>query len=277
LAGIAIPVYHWRDTDREVGDILSRFGLAEAEIHTGWMLHAYREQSRIPNFEGLMWPERRAAVGRERAAYLLQLQRTRGAAKTLRQTKKSYRHTEAYIHLTRRERANVVQQVADQVGRWGFARLFAECINKLHFDPNRTGRSVEVQAFEQVVTRYEHFLARIDPHIEGQRQVSLVIHDHNESVAKKHTALMRNFHKFGTPYANLSHIVETPLFVDSSLTRMIQIADLCAYALRRYHENVEIDLLNRVFPRADRVGGRAVGVRHYTQQPCTCMVCQTHG
>jgi hypothetical protein len=276
LAGISIPIYHWRDADREVSGVLSRFGLAESELHTGWMLHSYREQSRIPGFEAMAYPERRAAVGRERAAYLLQLQRTR-QSKTLRQIKKTYRHTEAYVHLTRDERLNVVRQVADRVGRWGFARLFAECIDKLHFDPAATGRAVEVQAFEQVITRYERFLANVDPQVPGQKQLSLVIHDNNESVARKHTALMRDFHRFGAPYVNLDHIVETPLFVDSSLTRMIQIADLCAYALRRYVENRETDLLNRVFPRADRnAAGHTVGVRHYTLQPCGCQICQTH-
>src|SRR4029077_13154468 len=136
-----------------------------------------------------------------------------GRSKTLRQTKKTYRHTDAYIHLTRNERLSAVRLVADRIGRWGFARLFAECIDKLHHDPVRAGRSVEVQAFEQVVTRYERFLANIDPHIEGQRQLSLVIHDNNESVARKHTALMRDFHRFGAPYIDLDHIVETPLFV----------------------------------------------------------------
>ena len=276
LAGVAIPIWHWKDADQAVSEVLSRFGLAEAELHTGWMLHSYREQSLVQDFELLSYPERRAAINRERAAYLLRLQSSK-QSKTLRQTKKSYRHTDAYVHLTREERLNVVRSVADKIGRWGFARLFAECINKIHFDPLKTGRAVEVQAFEQVITRYERFLANIDPAIPGQRQLSLVIHDNNESVARKHTALMRNFHKFGTPYANLNHIVETPLFVDSSLTRMIQIADLCAYSLRRYLENGETDLFSRIFARADRNGaGYTVGVRHFTLKPCTCDICASH-
>ena len=34
-------------------------------------------------------------------------------------------------------------------------------------------------------------------------------------------------------YKRQHHIIETPLFVDSTLTGMVQIADLCAYALKR--------------------------------------------
>jgi hypothetical protein len=53
LAGVSIPIWQWRVADREVTDVLARYGLAEAELHTGWMLHSYREQSNIPNFERL--------------------------------------------------------------------------------------------------------------------------------------------------------------------------------------------------------------------------------
>lgn len=45
---------------------------------------------------------------------------------------------------------------------------------------------------------------------------------------------MRSFQARGTLWTDVDHIVETPFFVDSELTRMVQIADLCAYALRRY-------------------------------------------
>lgn len=277
LAGVAIPIWQWRVADREMTDVLVRYGLASAELHTGWMMHSYREQSRIPGFEHMDYAARRAAVNSGRTAYLLQLQKS-GQTRTLRQTKKTYRHTAAYTHLTRNERREVVRAVADKIGGWGFARLFAECIDKIHFDETLTGRSVEVQAFEQVITRFERYCSNVDPRIPGQRQLSLVIHDNNESVAKKHTALMREFHRVGTPYGTLNHIVETPLFVDSSLTRMIQITDLCAYALRRYLENGETDLLHRVFPRADRAGPAqtVVGVRHYTTHGCRCEICQAH-
>jgi hypothetical protein len=93
----------------------------------------------------------------------------------------------------------VVQKVADKIGGWGFARLFAECIDKLHFDSSRTGKSVDVQAFEQVITRFERFLFNVDPRVSGQKLLSLVVHDNNESVARKHTALMREFHRVGLP------------------------------------------------------------------------------
>jgi len=87
---------------------------------------------------------------------------------------------------------------------------------------------------------------------------------------------MKGFLKRGTFWTTVKNIIETPLYVNSELTSMVQIADLCAYALRRYLENGEAELFNLVFPRADRRHDVAVGVRHYTDKKCTCSICTVH-
>jgi len=69
LAGISIPVWHWQTADQEIGAILAKYRLADAEIHTGWLMHWYREQDRIPNFAQMDYVVRAAAVNRERASY----------------------------------------------------------------------------------------------------------------------------------------------------------------------------------------------------------------
>ena len=61
--------------------------------------------------------------------------------------------------------------------------------------------------------------------------------------------MMRSFHAAGTLWTRVECIIETPMFVDSKLTRMVQIADLCAYALRRYLENGETGLFRPIFAR----------------------------
>ena len=75
---------------------------------------------------------------------------------------------------------------------------------------------------------------------------------------------------------SLKNIIETPFFVDSSLTSMVQVADICAYSIRRFIENKEEKLFNEIFNRADRKGTLTVGVRHFTEQNCPCAICQTH-
>ena len=66
------------------------------------------------------------------------------------------------------------------------------------------------------------------------------------------------------------------MFVDSQLTSMVQLADLCAYAIRRYLENSEEELFDLVFQRADRAGGVSLGVRHFTSAGCPCKICASH-
>ena len=73
---------------------------------------------------------------------------------------------------------------------------------------------------------------------------------------------------------NKTHHRNTPL-VDSSLTAMVQVSDLSAYALRRYLENHEDELFDLIFKRADRKGVLTVGVRHFSVG-CNCKICESH-
>ena len=57
---------------------------------------------------------------------------------------------------------------------------------------------------------------------------------------------------------------------------MVQIADLCAYSLRRYLENGETQLFNLIYKRADKKDDVVVGVRHFSKKSCTCEICMTH-
>ncbi len=274
LAGLAIPIWHWNDCDAELNAIKRRFALEEAEIHTAWILRKYLEQSRIKNFDSLSQEQRRYEVQKSRNAHLLRLQKKTNT-KTYRQAKKNYQKTAAYIHMTLQQRQKFISDVADCVANWGFARLFAECIDKLHFDPQRSKRTVDEQAFEQVVSRFEQFLQAIEKSEDG-RNYGLLIHDNNETVAEKHTELMKYFHSHGTLWIKIQRIIETPLFVNSELTDLVQIADLCSYSLRRYLENEETKLFNKIFERADRRNNVVVGIRHFSTQSCECAICTAH-
>lgn len=274
LAGLAIPIWHWSHSDEELNSIKRRYSLEDAEIHTAWIIRKYYEQTRIKGFDSLNHEQRRYEVKKLRKSNLLQLQRS-NKNKAYRQTQKNYRKTEAYIHLTFEERQKFISEIADRVSNWGFARLFAECIDKIYFDPGRNIRSVDEQAFEQVVSRFEHFLQSID-YSASNKSYGLLIHDNNETVAAKHTKFMQHFHSHGTLWTEIERIIETPLFVDSKLTGLVQIADLCAYSLRRYLENQETWLFNKIFKRADRKNNIVVGVRHFSDSDCGCQICVTH-
>ena len=101
-----------------------------------------------------------------------------------------------------------------------------------------------------------------------------LIHDNNLTVAKRHPRLMQQFHRKGTLWTSINHIIETPLFVNSELTSMVQLADLCSYVIRRFFELGESDLFNRIKKRFDKHNGKLVGIRHFTADTCTCAVCE---
>lgn len=268
LAGLSVPDEYWKGHHRQVESIKNRYGLAGAEVHVAWMMRPYVEQQGIPYFDSMGHSERRSQVHRARAAEVLRLRQS--GARHYKQTRKNYRNTESYVHLTLKERQQVVKELAGLISNWGVVRLFAECIDKLHFDPFRGNNPVESQAFEQIVSRFEQYLQNT------QSGYGLLIHDNNATVAKRHTEMMKQFLQSGTLWTQVEHIIETPMFVDSQLTSMVQLADLCAYSLRRYVENGEDELFDLVFQRADKANSRVVGVRHFTNAGCNCKICATH-
>lgn len=273
LAGLSIPIFRWKYCDAQIETIKKRFHLQEAELHTAWILRPYLEQSRIHNFDELDRDKRISEVQKIRRAELLRLQRTN--QKLYKQTRKNYLKTENYIHLTYQERIKLITAVAKCVSGWGFARLFAECVDKIYFDPTRFKETIDEQSLEQLVSRFEHYL-RINAKMHPTNSYGLLIHDNNLTLARKHTALMKRFHDKGTLWTSVQNIIETPLFVDSQLTSMVQIADLCAYAIRRYLENQDTELFDLVFHRADRKNGVVVGVRHFSEPTCQCTICTSH-
>ncbi len=53
-----------------------------------------------------------------------------------------------------------------------------------------------------------------------------------EALIAYYTELMKSFHGSGTFWTQIDNIIETPLFVNSQLTSMVQIADVCAFSFR---------------------------------------------
>jgi hypothetical protein len=274
LAGLAIPISFWKKCESGITKIKQKYALENSEVHTGWIVRKYIEQGNIAGFDTMNYDQRRYEVEKIRKAELLSLQRS-SKKDHYKQTRKNFKQTEAYIHLTLNDRLSFIRDLADLIGGWKHARIFAECINKIHFDPLRAKQSVDEQALEQLVSRFEQYLKIISKSNNNCSLYGTLIHDNNETVSKKHTSLMKSFHKHGTLWTSIEHIIETPFFVNSELTSLVQIADLCSFSLRRYFENGETDLIERIQSRFDRKDGKIVGIRHFTDSSCECMFCNS--
>jgi hypothetical protein len=275
LAGLSIPIWKWTDCERKIQSIKKKYQLENAEIHTGWILRNYTEQNKIPDFERLPPQMRGYEVDTLRKKDLLRLQKGRNP-KAYKQTKKNYQQTAAYIHLTFQQRKDFIKEIAQEIGSWRFSRLFAECIDKIFFNPKRSALSTDEQSFEQLVSRFEKYLRCAPKSPPDRKNYGLLVHDNNDTIAKKHTQMMKQFHKYGTLWTTIDNIIETPMFVNSELTSMIQLSDVCAYSIRRYLENDEDELFDEIFKRADTRGKTVVGVRHFSRQDCKCKICKAH-
>jgi hypothetical protein len=270
VLGLAIPAHSWKRVDREVERIKLEHRLSGVEIHTGWMMRQYPEQERISDFESVSEDDRRTLTLAERKKDLAKA--SMKGSKAVATLGRNYKKTEPYVHLTRNERRDAVRALAATVGSWDDAVLFADAQEKAG------SRDAErfPHAFEQVVTRLHHYLVDV-----GHDTLGMLVQDNNQTAAAHLTRLMRRFHRDGTAFARIPRIIETPLFVDSELTSMVQMADLCSYAVRRFFENGEEELLDLIYGRFHRVAAsrsKLVGLRHFTgKRQCRCRVCVDHG
>lgn len=264
LLGMAIPADCWKAKDTQVDVLKMKYGLQDQEIHTAWMLRDYPEQKRVTDFDKLDWDARRRAT---LAVRVMNLSRPRKNTQQ-KELLKNYKKTEAYIHLSRNERIILGQELADLVGSWSDVRLFSDAHSKQHTN----GADHYTMAFEQIVTRFNTYLTVTNG------PLGILVQDNNQTVANRLTEVMRSYHRSGTAWSRITKIIETPLFVDSALTSMVQLADLCSYASRRFFEKGETDLFYRIKSRFDRKDGTLVGIRHFTGRfKCQCEICMQHG
>jgi Protein of unknown function (DUF3800) len=270
LLALVIEDKSWKKKDADILAVKKKYGLAGAELHAAWMNRRYAEQESIPDFEKLSTENRRLAMKKARDAALIKRAAVHGITK-MKLLKKNFMKTDAYVHVTLPERKAFLKEVSETVNGWTDACILADCIDKTIFKGAPKTPPLD-EAFEQVVSRFHRYLED-----EAPGELGILVEDNNDEVALRLTETMRRFHDEGTKWKKIPQLIETPLFVDSKLTSLVQVADLCAYALRRYLENGETDLFDPIFARGRRDGKRCVGIRHYRgSKPCPCRICKEH-
>ena len=148
------------------------------------------------------------------------------------------------------------------------ARLFGAAIHKADVSP----KDPMEYAFEQLCSRFDQFLWRL--HKSGDTQRGLIVLDKStyETSLQK---LAINFRDEGHSWGQTRNLAEVPLFVDSKATRLIQFADLVAYALRKRYEHNESRYFDLISHKFDTVGGIIHGLIHHapSNQSCDCPSC----
>lgn len=128
-------------------------------------------------------------------------------------------------------------------------RLFGAVVKK----NSLAGTDPVEHAFEQLSSRFDLFLKRIyAKHQEAQR--GIILFD-KSSTEQRIQTLSREFKYSGHAWGKTKNFAEVPVFLDSKASRLIQLADLVAFALYRFHEhndNSFYDIIKHCF---DREGG----------------------
>jgi hypothetical protein len=288
LAGICVHEGTWFALNRRIEGLKRRyrFGTDDFELHAKQFAVSISEQGQIADFENMSWTDRRARVLDIRQQKIDAEPTQEGKA----QRRKKYGKTDPFIHLSRRERSQLLEDALDLVGAHEGIRLFAEAVFKAH--PGVVGGQIDPvgQAFEQVISRFDAFLQRrhrwkqeksARPSIDN----GLLIFDQDYAKERTLQNEFSGFRQHGHRWGQLFHVIDVPFFAVSEQLCGLQLVDVCSYAVRRYldtnavpdsHE--ERNFL-RIFHRFDRDNtGKLHGLRHYVQAgTCNCHICHARG
>ena len=152
-------------------------------------------------------------------------------------------------------------------------RLFSIIVDKAAISPRDP---VEV-AFEELCNRFNLFLRRLKNR-KGDDQRGLIVMDESKH-EKPLQSLARGFRVNGGRWGQFRHLAEVPLFVDSRAARIIQLADLVAWATFRKYEFSDGRFFDPLIPRFDQDGGVIHGLFHVkgalTHEACYCPACMS--
>lgn len=110
-------------------------------------------------------------------------------------------------------------------------RLFGAVIQK----QTVVGQDPVEMAFEQLTNRFDLFLRRLHNKY-NDTQRGLMLLDKSSTKTRIQT-LAREFKYEGHSWGHTKNYAEVPVFLDSRASRLIQLADLVAFALFRFHEH----------------------------------------
>jgi hypothetical protein len=132
-------------------------------------------------------------------------------------------------------------------------KIFAAVVKKSVISP----RDPVVYAFEQLTSRFDQLLGR--KHKYGDTQRGIILFDkcvHEHSLQN----LARDFREVGHTWGVLRNLSEVPVFLDSRASRLIQLADLIAYAVFRRWEMKDHRFYNVIRDSFDKDGGICHGL-----------------
>jgi len=130
-------------------------------------------------------------------------------------------------------------------------------------------------AFEQLCNRFNLFLSRNNKN-RGDNQRGLIVMDETRH-RKPLQELARTFRVNGGRWGHFTNLAEVPFFVDSMASRMVQLADLVAWATYRRYQFADGRFFEPLLPLFDANAGVIHGLYHHRKPTdlCYCPACMS--
>lgn len=144
------------------------------------------------------------------------------------------------------------------------ARAFACAVHKDSY-PEKDPMKL---AFEDLCSRFDKYLTRLRD--AGDRQRGLLILD-NSSHETSLQRLANEFRAYGTRWGIIRNLADTPFFVDSRASRLVQLADHVAYAVFRRYNASDTQYFDIIAAKFDSANGVLHGLSHKQNNNPSCM------
>lgn len=170
-------------------------------------------------------------------------------------------------------RKQLLLDISDLIGRQKFPNLvsFSTCI---HISALRTQKEALEKAVEDLTSRFNIFMKRL--YSKDLRGKGLLIID--QAHQARYRELIAEFQSVGSKYGKMTNIVDIPYFAGAQDTRMLEIADVCAYSVFRLYERKDHEYFDKLYPSFDKTSlrGGPEGLKHFTDEECNCIACTWH-
>jgi len=171
--------------------------------------------------------------------------------------------------MSKEEAQGVIKAVLDIFRRsYETARAFACAVHKASF----RGHDPMELAFEDLCSRFDLYLNRLRGQGDRQRGILILDESAHETTLQR---MAGEFRTLGTRWGIVRNLAETPLFVNSRVSRLVQLADHVAYAVFRRYNAGDTKYFDIIASKFDSSEGIVHGLVHKqtTDPTCMCLAC----
>lgn len=177
-----------------------------------------------------------------------------------------------FDHLPSEKREQLLLDICGLIGKQKFPN-FVSFATAVHISALSSEREALEKAVEDLTSRFNIFMKRLYSKDLPGKGLLIIDQAHQE----RYRELIAEYQK-GSRYGRLGNIVDIPYFAGAHDTRLLQLADACAYSVFRNYERHDNKYFDKIFPSFDKVTPRGGpdGLKHFINEDCSCVACRWH-